>query len=76
MHREMADLAKEAIDKIDVTERNISGVTMGIDTPTFARISEEVNNCRKRVIALANESKNIDQVYRLNLQLFPLTDKV
>lgn len=76
MNREMSDLAKEAIDKIDVTERNISGVTMGIDTPTFARISEEVNNCRKRVIALANESKNIDQVYRLNLQLFPLTDKV
>ena len=76
MNREMTDLAKEAIDKIDVNERNISGVTMGIDAQTFARISEEVNNCRKRVIALANECKKIDQVYRLNLQLFPLTDKV
>ena len=76
MNREMTDLAKEAIDKIDVNERNISGVTMGIDAQTFARISEEVKNCRKRVIALANECKKIDQVYRLNLQLFPLTDKV
>ncbi|MBO7414359.1 MAG: TIGR02147 family protein [Fibrobacter sp.] len=76
MNREMTDLAKEAIDTIDTGERNISGVTMGIDDTTFARISEEIDNCRKRVIALANGCKNINQVYRLNLQLFPLTDKV
>ena len=72
----MTDLAKEAIDKVDVHERNISGVTMGVDAPTLARISEEINKCRRRVIALANSCKKIDQVYRLNLQLFPLTDKV
>ena len=76
MNREMTDLAKEAIDKVDVHERNISGVTMGVDAPTLARISEEINKCRRRVIALANSCKKIDQVYRLNLQLFPLTDKV
>ena len=76
MNREMADLAKEALDKIDVRERNISGVTIGVDDATLARISEEVNNCRKRIIALANECKDINQVYRLNLQLFPLTDKI
>ena len=76
MNREMTDLAKEAIDTIDVNERNISGVTLGVDAPTLTRISEEVDNCRKRVIALANGCKKINQVYRLNLQLFPLTDKV
>ena len=76
MNREMTDLAKEALDKIDVRERNISGVTIGVDDATLARISEEVNNCRKRIIALANECKDINQVYRLNLQLFPLTDKI
>ena len=76
MNREMTDLAKEAIDTIDSGERNISGVTMGIDEATFARISEEIDNCRKRVIVLANGCKNINRVYRLNLQLFPLTDKV
>jgi uncharacterized protein (TIGR02147 family) len=76
MNREMTDLAKEAIDKVEAKDKNISGVTMGVDAPTFARISEEVDKCRKRVIALANECTNINQVYRLNLQLFPLTDKV
>ena len=76
MNREMTDLAKEAIDTVNVRERNISGVTMGVDAYTLARISEEVNKCRRRIIALANECKKIEQVYRLNLQLFPLTDKV
>ena len=76
MNREMSDLAKEAIDKIDVKDRNISGVTMGIDAETLALISDEINSCRKRVITLANACKKIDRVYRLNLQLFPLTDNI
>ena len=76
MNREMTELAKEAIDTVDPRERNISGVTMGVDKFTLKRISEEVDKCRRRVIALANSSRKIDRVYRLNLQLFPLTDKV
>ena len=76
MNREMTDLAKEAIDTVDPSERNISGVTMGVDLFTFRRISEEVDHCRRRIIALANSSRNIDRVYRLNLQLFPLTSQV
>ncbi|MCQ2101893.1 MAG: TIGR02147 family protein [Fibrobacter sp.] len=76
MHREMADLAKESLDKVDASERNISGVTMGVDAETLARITEEVDICRRRIIALANECKSIDRVYRLNLQLFPLTERV
>jgi uncharacterized protein (TIGR02147 family) len=76
MNREMTELAKEAIDMVDVRERNISGVTMGVDAWTLERINDEVNKCRHRIIALANACKKIDRVYRLNLQLFPLTDNV
>jgi hypothetical protein len=49
---------------------------MGVDAWTLARINDEVNKCRHRIIALANACKKIDRVYRLNLQLFPLTDNV
>ncbi|MBR6317510.1 MAG: TIGR02147 family protein [Fibrobacter sp.] len=76
MNREMTDLAKEAIDTVDPSERNISGVTMGVDLFTLRRISEEVDHCRRRIIALANGCRKIDRVYRLNLQLFPLTGQV
>ena len=76
MNGQMIDLAREAIEKIAPGERNISGVTIGVDETAVKRISEEVNRFRKQVIAIAGESKKINQVYRLNLQLFPLTEKV
>ena len=76
MNGQMIDLAREAIEKIAPGERNISGVTIGVDEATVIRLSGEVDRFRKQVIAIAGESKKINQVYRLNLQLFPLTDKV
>lgn len=76
MNGQMIDLAREAIEKIAPGERNISGVTIGVDETAVKRISEEVNRFRKQVIAIAGESKKINQVYRLNLQLFPLTENV
>ena len=76
MNRQMIDLAREAIDKIDPAERNISGVTVGVNADALKRITDVVNDCRKQVVAIAGECDKIDQVYRLNLQLFPLSEKV
>lgn len=75
MHRQMSKLATPAID-LPKEERNFSGVTMGISKDTYERIVKELDECRRKVIAIASEDKNIDQVYRLNLQLFPLTRNV
>ena len=76
MNKKMAALAEQSIERDSVEERNFSGVTMGIDETAYARIVEEIDSCRKKVIDIARECQNINQVYRLNLQLFPLTDKV
>ena len=76
MNGQMIDLAREAIEKIAPGERNISGVTVGVNAEALKHITDVVNNCRKEVIAIAGDCHNIDQVYRLNLQLFPLSEKV
>lgn len=76
LNREMIDFAREAIENVDPRERNISGITMGVDAKTFERINKEVNEFRRRIMAIASECENIDQVYRLNLQFFPLTEKI
>ena len=76
MNRQMIDLAREAIDKIDPAERNVSGVTVGVNADALKRITDAVNACRKQVVDIASECNKIDQVYRLNLQLFPLSEKV
>lgn len=76
MNRQMIDFAREAIDTVKPDQRNISGITMGGDAETFMQIKKEVDDCRKRIIDMANKCEHIDQVYRLNIQLFPLTESV
>lgn len=73
MHREMAGFAQKAIDEFDTHERDISGVTMGIDRETYEQIVRELESCRRKIVAIANMSKEPCQVYRLNLQMFPLS---
>lgn len=75
MHRQMSRLATPALE-LPVEERNFSGVTMGLSKFSYARIVKELDECRRKIIAIAAEEKDIQQVYRLNLQLFPLTKKV
>lgn len=76
MHREMAEFAKKSIDEFDSSDRNIAGVTMGVDRNAYEQIVRELESCRRKIVAIANTSQSPDQVYRLNLQLFPLTKKV
>ena len=75
MHRMMSRLATPSID-LPVEERNFSGVTMGLSRESYERIVKVLDECRRQVISIAAEDQNADQVYRLNLQLFPLTRKV
>lgn len=76
MNKKMTELAAHSIAKDTVEERNFSGVTMGIDKPTYDRITKEIDAFRKKIVDIANECQSIDQVYQMNLQIFPLTDKI
>jgi uncharacterized protein (TIGR02147 family) len=49
---------------------------MGVSRESYERIVKVLDECRRQIIAIAADDKNIDQVYRLNLQLFPLTKNV
>ena len=73
MHREMADFAKEAIDKFPTSERNFTGLTVGISAEDYEQILKELEACRKKITQIALNTKAVERVYRLNLQLFPLT---
>ena len=75
MHRQMSRLATPALD-LPVEQRNFSGVTMGVSRESYERIVKVLDECRRQIIAIAADDKDIDQVYRLNLQLFPLTKNV
>lgn len=75
MNRKMSELAVQSIAKDSVEERNFSGITMGINKSVYDRITKEIDIFRKKIIDIANECRDIDQVYQMNLQVFPLTDE-
>ena len=76
MHKEMGGMAVRAVDRYSVNERFITGATLGVCEEAYNRIVEEVSNCCKKVVAIANEYKDLNQVYRINFQFFPCTGKV
>lgn len=73
MHRQMGELAVRALDEIPCDERDVSGLTMGISESAFYKISKEIEDFRRRVTAIVMDSTGDERVYRLNVQLFPLT---
>ena len=76
MHRQMGELAVQSLDKVPVAERDISGLTFGIPEKSFDRIRAEIAEFRRRIANIAAETNETDRVYRLNVQFFPLTQKL
>ena len=73
MNRQMSKLAIDAIDEIPPEKRCITGVTLGMSESTYQWLVQKMETLRQQVVALAAKEKEYDKVYRLNLQLFPLT---
>jgi uncharacterized protein (TIGR02147 family) len=72
-NKQMIDNAANAIAKLSPQERNIQGVTMGISESTYNLIEEEINRFQSRIMDLIDTDNSPNQVYQLNLQMFPLT---
>ena len=75
LHHQMGELALEAIEGVAQSERHFSGLTLGITHDAYEKIIQEIAECRKRIIAIARQDESTEEVYRLNMQFFPLTKK-
>ena len=76
MHKEMANMAARAVERYSPSERYFTGVTLGVNEEASRRIVDEIDACCKKVLSIANEYKDSDQVCRINFQFFPFTDKI
>ena len=74
MQRQMGEFAVKAMD-LPLSERDMSGVTMGITRRAYEQIKKEIADFRRRIVAIASADDDTEQVYRLNLQLFPLSER-
>lgn len=75
LQRQMGEFALKSID-LPIAERMMSGYTLGLTRRAYERIKKETEDYYRRVVAIATEEDETEQVYRLNVQLFPLSERL
>jgi uncharacterized protein (TIGR02147 family) len=75
LQRQMGEFALKSID-LPISERMMSGYTLGLTRRAYKRIKKETEDYYRRVVAIATEEDETEQVYRLNVQLFPLSERL
>ena len=75
LHRQMGEFALDAIEGVPQDERHFSGLTLGITRKAYEEIVQKIAEFRKELIAIATREPATDEVYRLNMQFFPMTKK-
>ena len=73
---QMGRLAVDAVRHMPKVERNVSGLTLGLTERSRERIEREIVEFRRRIMAITTEDAETEQVFRLNLQLFPLSERI
>jgi len=68
------ELGIEALEKFPTEMRDISTVSAGISEKGFRTIKKEIQLFRKHLQGLIEQDKDLDRVYQINFQLFPLTE--
>ncbi len=71
-HQEYIEKSLRALEEVHISQRDITGITMAIDSKKLPEAKKLIQNFRKRLAEFL-EKDNQDQVYRLNIQLFPLS---
>lgn len=72
-HQAMIRLASEALRALSPDEREMNGVTISIPKDQLPLLKEKIRAFRKEINQMASSFENPDEVFQLNVQLFPLT---
>lgn len=71
-HRQTIAKAVDAIEAVAVEQRDITGITMAVNAAKLGEAKVLIKDFRRRLARLLEDGQATD-VYRLNVQLFPLS---
>jgi uncharacterized protein (TIGR02147 family) len=71
--KEFIALAQDAMEKLPVESRHVSGVTVLMSAAKFDQIAARFDELRKEIIAEALEDDKKEKVFQFNFQAFPLS---
>lgn len=69
----MMDIAKKALELFPKEKREISALTLGLSEDGFNEVKEAIVEFRNRLREISHNDKNVNGVYQINFQAFPVT---
>ena len=75
-HAEMIDLARDALERFEPHEREISSFTFGLSQKCYERLKERIRTFKQELINMViGDTSDSEIVCQCNFQLFPLVEK-
>lgn len=71
-HRSNLELAKQALDYVQVNERDFTSLTFAGTPEELATIKKEIRKLYELALALMKKSETNTEIYRLSAQIFPI----
>jgi uncharacterized protein (TIGR02147 family) len=65
-----------SIDTVKSSDRDISSLVMGLSGEGFRRVKDEIQQFRKKLLAIAAAETVIDRVYHVNFQAIPVSEDI
>jgi uncharacterized protein (TIGR02147 family) len=73
-HAGMLERAAEALENCPSEEREFQGLTISAGGDTMARMKERIRSFTDELLAMAAaENRTVEEVYQINIQMFPFT---
>lgn len=73
-YRECFRLMENSMENVPRSERNISGLTLGISKKSYRAIVRRLAELRKEFLILAEDDEEADRVYNCTIGLYPVGD--
>lgn len=73
-HKNMINLATQFLDDGNWQDREFNGMTIPMNEETLHQLKDRIREFRKDIIGMTEKLENVNDVYQLNIQLFPLTE--
>ena len=54
-------------------ERDFSGLTFSLSAKGLGKIKAKLKACRREMMEIARQDRDVSRVYRMNLQIFPIS---
>lgn len=74
-HKEFIPIGMDAMDMVDVQERDVSSLTFCIDKKKLPEYKKLISDFRAKLSNLAKQEETSDELYQLNIQFFPMSFK-